>query len=176
MGVTDSAMGRNAKACGIDGDGGYDIVEGHHYAESYIVLVINAIHGTEEHSIRMQRVSVAGGGRTRPLPSQKCIGIRRRRALATECDVLRIGVGRAVNQCSDNPFNVPCLGTHTGIELCVWQKKKAKKSGRRSAALCAKKVKRTETPMENPMRQSITNRSPPLGFSAFGWISPNYVM
>ena len=127
MGVTDSAMGRNAKACGIDGDGGYDIVEGHHYAESYIVLVINAIHGTEEHSIRMQRVSVAGGGRTRPLPSQKCIGIRRRRALATECDVLRIGVGRAVNQCSDNPFNVPCLGTHTGIELCVWQKKRQKR-------------------------------------------------
>ena len=73
MGVTYSAMGRNAKARGIDGDGGYDIVKGHHYVGSYIVLVIYAILGTEEQSIRMRRVSIAGGGRTRPLPSRRCI-------------------------------------------------------------------------------------------------------
>ncbi len=123
MGVTDSAMGHNVKARVIDSDGGYNIVEGHHYVKSYIVLVIYAILGTEEQSIRMQRVSVAGGGRTRPLPSRRCIGIRCRRALATECDVLRIGVGRAVDLCSDNPFNVPCLGTHGHRIVCVAKKR-----------------------------------------------------
>jgi len=43
---------------------------------------------------------------------------RRRRALATERDVLRIGVGRAVDLCSDNPFNVPLVPTALCTYLC----------------------------------------------------------
>jgi hypothetical protein len=52
--------------------------------------------------------------------------------------------------------------------VCV--AKKRQKSGSASAALCAKKVKRTKTPKEKPMRKSITNKSPPIAFSEFGWI------
>jgi hypothetical protein len=58
--------------------------------------------------------------------------------------------------------------------VCV--AKKRQKRGSASAALCAKKVKRTKTPKENPMRKSITNRSRPLAFSEFGRILPNYAM
>ncbi len=73
-GVTYSAIGSHAKARGIDGDGGYDIVEGHHYVGSYVVLVIYAILGTEEHSIRTRHVTGSGGGRTRPLPPRRFNG------------------------------------------------------------------------------------------------------
>jgi len=63
------AIGRDSKASGIVRHGGYDIVQGHHDVGSYVVLVMYAIFGTEEHSLRFRRFG--GAGRARPLPSSR---------------------------------------------------------------------------------------------------------
>jgi hypothetical protein len=55
---------------------------------------------------------------------------------------------------------IPPVFFSFGWNVRVTNGRQAKGSGRRSAAMCAKKVKCTKTPMETPMHKSVTNKSP----------------
>jgi hypothetical protein len=76
---------------------------------------------------------------------------------------------------SDTESGIFCLGRMATkmmmmvsyLRVVVWQKKGKE---------CANEVKRAETPMETPMRKSITSKSRPIAFSEFGWILPNNAM